>query len=266
MYEWAIISFIDILGFRHLVESSPPEVVSAALDSLEEFTNAGKIPESDHLPRVYSFSDSIIRVRSLLPYAQKQHPIGLLFYELLDLVRIQALLSDSGNLIRGGVTLGQISISSNRVFGPGFIEAYDIESKYARYPRIIVSQKALKELEDTDRPLSECSDRSYDKEYVRQNLRQADDGFWFVDYLTSIATELDPPEAYVSFLIKHKKFIISAELPETELQPEVVNYKWLANYHNQCIEELRKEWCSEYNVNREELIIRPDELPTWYSF
>jgi hypothetical protein len=266
MYEWAVISFIDILGFRSLVESSPPEMVSAALGSLEAFTGVGKTSEHDHLLRVFSFSDSIIRIRAIRPYAAKSHPIGLRFYEILDLLHAQALLIDSGHLIRGGVTLGKISMSPNRIFGPGFIEAYDIESKFARYPRIVVSQKALKTLEDTDKPLSECDDRSYDKKHVRELLRQADDGFWFIDYLTGIATELQPPEAYVEFLVKHRKVITSAKLPENELKREVVKYKWLAHYHNRCIEGLREEWCSEHGVNREDFTIDPNELPAWYSF
>lgn len=32
MYEKAIVSFVDILGFKELVENSAPEVVKSALD------------------------------------------------------------------------------------------------------------------------------------------------------------------------------------------------------------------------------------------
>lgn len=107
MYELAVISFIDILGFRNLVKSSAPENVVAALDALEEFTGVGNVPEHDHLPWVFSFSDSIIRVRTLRPYAERSHPIGLLIYEIDDLLRAQALLIDRGHLIRVALSLGK---------------------------------------------------------------------------------------------------------------------------------------------------------------
>jgi hypothetical protein len=196
------------------------------------------------------------------------HPIGLLIAEIVDLLHIQVLLIDDEILIRGGVTVGKVSVSENRVFGPGLIEAYDIESKFARYPRIVVSQKALKCLEDTDKPLSECHDRSYDKEQLPELLRQGDDGFWFIDYVAVVAEELEPPEAYADFLKRHRDVIVarSAGLPETELANEVVSHKWLAQYHNRCIGNLRADWLSEHGLTRSELLIHPDDLPTWYAF
>lgn len=69
---------------------------------------------------------------------------------LVDLLHI-------GFLTRGAVVLGDLYHRDNVIFGPALIEAYDMESKQAFYPRILISEPVIKLLgwseADADEPL-----------------------------------------------------------------------------------------------------------------
>lgn len=47
--------------------------------------------------------------------------------------------------IRGGITIGDLYCGQGEVFGPALVEAYLIESKVAKYPRIIMTEQTYKQ-------------------------------------------------------------------------------------------------------------------------
>jgi hypothetical protein len=51
-----------------------------------------------------------------------------------------------GFLTRGAIVLGDLHHRDNVIFGPALIEAYEIESKEAFYPRVIISRAVIEEL------------------------------------------------------------------------------------------------------------------------
>ncbi len=64
-----------------------------------------------------------------------------------NLSYIGAVLLEKGILFRGGMTIGNIIHNDNgTVFGQDLIDAYQLESKSAKYPRIILSDKLISEL------------------------------------------------------------------------------------------------------------------------
>jgi hypothetical protein len=275
MYEPAVVSLIDILGFKELVRSSPSgEEVFEALKLFHDFSGANERAQYDYSPKAFAFSDLVIRVRRLKPSAEMMHPIGLLIHEIADLQLTQALLIDQNIFVRGAVTYGYISMSRGLLFGPAFLEAHALESEFAKYPRIVVSERALQGLQDTARPLAECTDRSYEKELVRDQLRQAEDGFWFIDYLSGIARDLEPPEAYVEFLLRHRDVVKlrskglanSQVLSDKNTAKEVLIYKWLVCYHNRCVDELSREWLIEHHLDRNDLRIPAQDTSFLYDF
>nr|WP_317187917.1 hypothetical protein [Acinetobacter gerneri] len=55
---------------------------------------------------------------------------------------MQAILVWQHNiLLRGALTIGEIYHDENMVFGPAMVEAYELESKVAEFPRIILHDK-----------------------------------------------------------------------------------------------------------------------------
>lgn len=111
-YENAIVTFLDILGFRDIVTSHNCREVSDLLDAIDRFTNPlhETMPDGTPVPYnpiVHSFSDTVIRIRPVERAENLQYRIGLLFYELLDLVHIQGdLVAHNNVVLRGAVSYG----------------------------------------------------------------------------------------------------------------------------------------------------------------
>jgi hypothetical protein len=66
MYTTAIITFIEILGFKSLIDRGSFDDVSKKLKILRHFSAPNKNPDDEGIePKVIQFSDSIIRIRPL---------------------------------------------------------------------------------------------------------------------------------------------------------------------------------------------------------
>jgi hypothetical protein len=53
-----------------------------------------------------------------------------------------------GWLVRGGITIGELFIDNLMVWGSALLRAYELESHIAIYPRIVIDQFVLPELEN----------------------------------------------------------------------------------------------------------------------
>lgn len=145
-YEERIIAFIDILGFRSLINATVKdeivqqdklqsliEVLSLIKDEFNIVSNNSELPYSFEITY---FSDSI--VLSL----NRDYSLGLLtIFDILK--RIQVKLVEKKILLRGGVVIGKLIHKSNVILGPAMNEAYDLESKSALYPRITIDPDVM---------------------------------------------------------------------------------------------------------------------------
>ena len=149
-YRTALISFIDILGFREIVNSRSCAEIAHALKLMRNFSEGDDSGE-EYQARLIQFSDSIIRIRPLDSKANEEGAYGVLFHELLDIGMMQGDLANLNIFIRGGMTIGEISYENETMFGPGFIRAFDLESKHANYPRVIVDRKIIEAMKTDER-------------------------------------------------------------------------------------------------------------------
>jgi len=264
-YSKAIVTFLDILGFRDLVANDSPEEVDRKLNALERITGPVYITDDPHdrqlEPSVFWFSDSVVRVRHLETEANIEAPTGLLFHELLDMVYAQGELIKEGILLRGGVTYGEVVSSSSRVFGPGVIKAYEVESKLALYPRVALAPELLKELRRNPLLKSEMHTPKDERDYIGQLLRRGDDGVWFVDYATAIEEELDDIDRYPIFLNCHRDIIVNGSTRFLRRPNTLRKYLWLAYYHNSVLDAKPKSWFRRYGTTKNKLSITAKEMP-----
>ena len=90
------------------------------------------------------FSDSVVRIRYASDWEKGMlsdgHYMCMLEKELVLLAGIQSKLLRRGILIRGGITIGDVLYDeeTNHLFGKAMNRAYELESKIANYPRIII--------------------------------------------------------------------------------------------------------------------------------
>ena len=140
-YQERLVAFIDILGFKNLVKRSQTDrrvlnalwsvIATTQLDSIlhYEIVNTGPGLE------ISQFSDCIV-ISAPVGWGYPYQMMGRLLTITGTMLRLH------GVLCRGGVTIGPLIHDSNFVFGPAFIEAFELE-KRAKVPRILVSQSIM---------------------------------------------------------------------------------------------------------------------------
>lgn len=168
MYQLRITAFIDILGFRNIVEKTKTDIefrnkIFDVLNSItsEQITNETfgqvnkeiindpkELAEAIELHNMLSqrlkqesslqvthFSDSIVLSIGL---ENDMYVMSMLEYVSRLIYR---LWRDFRILIRGAVVVDElVHIENGALFGPALVKAYDFESNLAIYPRIVLDE------------------------------------------------------------------------------------------------------------------------------
>lgn len=145
-YKDRIVAFLDILGWKKAILSSSGEgtgvvkVLGKTLAQLQgvagHFNSLHEaLPENQKWPGdpiITQFSDCIV-----ISVENDSHGKDALENALFILT---TSLIQFGFLLRGGVVRGDIFHDGSLTFGPALIEAYELESKVASAPRVILSK------------------------------------------------------------------------------------------------------------------------------
>ncbi|MHB1153717.1 MAG: hypothetical protein ACYCWE_17630 [Eubacteriales bacterium] len=155
MMKRAVVTFIDILGFKNLVQNKSENEMSEILslfrkcnteNPLDKYTSDNYMSTEKlalNIKTVF-FSDSVVRIRYASDWEKGVLSDGyymcILEKELLLLADIQSDLLKKGILTRGGTTIGDILYDeeTNQLFGKAMNRAYELESNIANYPRIVI--------------------------------------------------------------------------------------------------------------------------------
>jgi len=181
-FEDRVVAYVDILGFREVVKAAQNDVKlfalirdvlttieqqvrrfehdrehRSALDPAAKFLWDPPAAEMTAFSDCYLISDQPSRAWTVFAAVQALGS-GLLSHNILT---------------RGAVVFGPAYHSGQIAFGPAICEAYDVERKQARFPRIVVSDQARAEIE-------------WENEWMWHNrlLRRDDDGRSFINVLT----------------------------------------------------------------------------------
>ncbi|MBB5463668.1 hypothetical protein [Paraburkholderia sp. Cpub6] len=207
--EYSVVGFLDILGFSAMVEkdscSDEPKYLPVFLGVFEELAAS---VDKDGLD-VKMFSDSIVIAAALEP----RNVIGVIKVASA----LQRLFLKRRILLRGGVAFGKHFSNANIMFSQALVNAYLIESKIARFPRVVIDESVLNfawHHNSTDDVL---------KQEIRDNVVKDRDGAMFVDYLT---------EATLGELTSHVQACIEGNTSPHETILEKM--RWLFDYHNHC--------------------------------
>jgi len=250
-YEKRIVAFIDILGFKEIVRNS--EINSSKIELLYtalNFLKNWEIPEKWDLKYIEieedaqkkninnfdirgktnttTFSDSIV------VSVKVDNNVNEMISTLVsNLSYIGANLFEKGISFRGAITIGNIIHEENGiVFGQALIDAYQLETKSAKYPRIILSNKLIKEL---NYPIENKKDRYPYHQYINR----FDDGcvgfHQMIYYQVLNSWSEIKPEILKKNLNKIRKNIIEG-LDNSFENPEVFEkFNWLKTQYNNLI-------------------------------
>jgi hypothetical protein len=253
-----LVAFIDILGFSKIIEQYDAGKLPNVLKKLNTAIDpAVGLIKNGHPTQVDSpffrwkdcldarlFSDCLC---AAAPLEYKTY--GLIeqfkfFYKYIT--GYQIVLMEKGFFARGAVTIGSHYADNNMIFSGGLVEAYNLETKKAIYPRIIVSENLLAQLYKL------ASVHSEDLNYM---LARGNDGVCFLNHfnynlidsnlmgkmaLEALETIKIPGMIDINFVeldevdkketLQRIKTICLNELEKTGLQAVIEKYRWLIDF------------------------------------
>ncbi len=214
--------FVDLLGITQLARS---EQASKYLTTLNEALRSSRdfLVEDSPWPAAY-FSDSLVIVSPVADGSDCSALTGL----IEQAAALQTDLLTHGYALRGGVALGEIHLSRNLMFGPGLIEAYQLEDRSALDPRIVLSTEAAtavrqgsgEEVNELDWSLLEDQDERLVVDYLASSI---------VSYrFTSGRDGLE----------WHRDLINKRRAEHEKAIPVWSKWNWVAQYHNAVCDRL----------------------------
>jgi len=157
------VAFLDVLGFSEMVSEDVRGEKQANLEKLFRcHQSAATIFQDDPNCAITQFSDSIVISK---PYLASDFS-----WFVARVAEYQRLLLDEELLCRGGIAVNKHFSNGTFTFSAGLIAAYKVESKAAKYPRVVVSADVLELVYPTWPARADF-------------LIEEDDGLFFVDYI-----------------------------------------------------------------------------------
>jgi hypothetical protein len=251
-YEYRIVTFIDILGFKKIVMDSEKDInlrnlISNALRYFKKWESSERwglkfieIEEDAQKKTIENFqidtqtvctcfSDSIV-ISVKVTEGKLNETFSTLIANIADMGNF---LLRKGILIRGGITVGNLYHDENGVvYGSALIESYNLESTTAIYPRIILSKRLIDSL---NYPLVRKADRYPYHQYISR-FNDGCVGFHQMTVLqvaqnSSVITQ----EALKKRLRESKSTIIKG-LDDNFDNPNVFKkFQWLRDEYNKLI-------------------------------
>lgn len=153
VYTKSYVAFLDVLGFKNLVFSKSKES-KEKLDSYFHYIDIiikylKDIPIKQDIGYIV-ISDSIILT---VPHGKTpEENVDRLRHLCIAVGFLQIALSSQDIWIRGGISSGDTYFdnNNNQIVGPAYIESYLLEENLAIFPRVILDNKIIKELNFTN--------------------------------------------------------------------------------------------------------------------
>lgn len=250
-YDKRLVTFIDILGFKEIVKQSEKDISKIELIySILDYLKNWEVPRTWNLSlieieedaqkrgvekfdirnktNITAFSDSI--VVSVIVEENVNEMISTL---ISNLAYIGAILLEKGILFRGGMTIGNLIHNEDGiVFGQGLVDAYKLESNNAKYPRIILSDKLINEL---NYPIDTKRNRYPYHQYI-DRFQDGCVGFHQMIYYQVIQNSTQITQDKLIESLKQIRKVIVKGLDSTFEKTEVFEkYRWLKEQYNKLI-------------------------------
>ncbi|PHR48392.1 hypothetical protein [Cycloclasticus sp.] len=243
-YEQRIVAFIDILGFKALLNETTDkkgnddekaiDAVVSAYEAIRDIWDLDK--KSGYLDTKSSDTKKVSIFSDCLVVSFEINQPSEVFFTLLEIKWLIMRLIARKILCRGAVSLGKFIHTDNYLFGPALVEAYTLESKAAMYPRVILDHTVI-EAGAKNSGLDHSF--SQEHEYVQSLLEQDSDGMYYIDYFFKAQSELDDPEYDFPEYIENLAEIIRKGLMGSSHHSKAdirVKYSWMRERYNKMVD------------------------------
>lgn len=263
-YKRCLVTFFDILGFRNIVATREDEFIEQVLLKLREHASPDEFQQEHFEIETIAFSDSIVRSVHIESESNVSFPTGIFWHELFALAWLQSyLIFDDGVFLRGSITADRLHLNDGVVFGPGLVRAYDIESKEANYPRIIVDEQLMATFQAEHNLLGAAHhDLATDQEFIDSYAIIDTDGKRFIDYLNMghITADGDFSEM-LNVLDRHYERVIFAANTNAGNESVLEKYRWVGAYHNSVVNRYADEEYLVWNTTKNDYLLTNDNIP-----
>lgn len=255
-YDVRVVCFVDILGFKEVVDKSEPALIKNILERLNSFVDKCCFKTK----QITQFSDSIV-------FSFTYDEPSCLFYSIMDLLLLSInLVNECNILIRGAFKIGELYHDDKYIFGPAFIDAYKME-EYIEYPCIAIEKKIIDlcsnfssnpyycDVYDGKRRITKeratlKEERAYinsmleNKKIKKKRLNIID----YVHYDNFVKVAGIKAEEYPSYMENLKKTIEAGLLIKDE--KVIKKYDWLKRQYNDAVDDYNNKICNDVPLLR----------------
>jgi len=213
-YKNSYISFIDILGFKGLVQDERNNYkIAGPFMALQDLFNMHNGNGSAQKLSLALISDTIVFS------ADAEIPNIIENVISITVCTIREYWEE-GILLRGAITHGKLFHEGNIVFGPALVDAYMLERESAIYPRIVVSEDMFK---------NHIEGAGFQEYFVSDPH-----GLRYFDYFGASMGKL-LPSGYCLDLEKGKKWLEENLIQTADNAGIHAKYEWLKNEWNNAL-------------------------------
>jgi hypothetical protein len=201
------IAFIDVLGIKNKIEFNSKWALDWMWMFYENIMN--EIKNTSQI-KVRIFSDNILICKEI----DEKNPEVAIYKVISVIEKIEFEQFKIGALfLRGSFVVGDLHFSENFVYGPALLKAYELESKTAIYPRVIVDESVLKIIKSENTFISLDSDNIFFYDYLQAYIsKNKDELFYKLSRLSG------------NILVNLKSKNITSSV--------IIKMNWLINYFN----------------------------------
>jgi hypothetical protein len=250
-YQPRIVALLDLLGFSEVVASSSrnPQMISVIHSALAAMRKV--FPQWDDstrpLEEAYkraavelepALRDSIFGEHELfrtsmfsdnVAFSGPPDPNGFIVVLATSAFLWLHLLS-RGFLLRGGIAIGELRHSEREVFGPALVEAHQLESRVARFPRLVLSERLVEVLRENEKS-------GFGPPLYSHMLRRDLDGIHHINTLGYFVAELTAQlPARAGFFESLRQAIVHNIRDDSQQDSRVrEKWVWLGSYFNETV-------------------------------
>jgi hypothetical protein len=244
-YENRIVLFLDILGFRAIIDKTVDKFedntkgIKELYDKLEEIKeflnlrlNQKEVFQNKNFSmKITQFSDSII-----ISFINDDNTTFLKLIRTIQELIINCV--NSGMLCRGAISYGKLIHDNQIIFGPALNDAYETETKAAMYPRIILDKSILESSKKNSQP-SLFESEMNKEDIILAYLSKDTDEKYYIDYFPKDIGEYKYITNIQMYLTNLRQIIINGS---KSTKPDLkVKYGWMKNKYNNLLETLQSE-------------------------
>lgn len=240
-YQDRLCLFLDILGFSALVKENNCNVVHQVISKIKRELKSNKdyMAKIGSRPIATTFSDCIV-LSVEVKNSDVEEASNILVTATVKM--LQDTYLNQAVALRGGMAYGKLYHQMDGVFGPAMIKAYELESQFADWPRVVFDISVVEHFKDKN-GLPSIGYTDYG------------DGFWGVDCLNRIDDVLSHEQLYhfqTENAMEHLKMLHRMNaITREKLEQHYGNPKVYSKY-------------LKLNARLRNILIKFDQIPTGF--